>query len=378
MKILILNWRDLLNSKSGGAEVITTRYALSWIKRGHQVWWISNEFSKSKKSQKVDGINYLRFGPALDGHWITWLWKYPFFLIRAIMMAKRLIAEKKIDLVIDEIHGLPFFTPLFCKIPKVLLVCEVAGPIWHRMYRWPINWIGFYLERFIYQFYKNIKIWAISQNTKADILAIIPKANVDILPLGIDPKLPKKISIRQRKFRQPTAIFVARLVKMKGIELAIESIAEIKKQLPDIRLLVIGRGEELYENSLKTKVISLNLSQHVQFLGYVDESTKYELMGKSHFLLHPSYKEGFGLTVLEAGLVETAAIVKGGSSLDELINSKIDGWVVKSASQMGKAFIRGYQLKKYRAMGRAARRKALNYSWSKILRKKIRIEDLHL
>ena len=49
---------------------------------------------------------------------------------------------------------------------KVLWVCEVAGTIWDKMYPFPINHIGKFLERIVYLVYRNCEIWAISESTK--------------------------------------------------------------------------------------------------------------------------------------------------------------------------------------------------------------------
>src|SRR3989344_1247979 len=37
MRVLILNWRDIKNPKSGGAEIVTLEHAKYWVKRGHNV-----------------------------------------------------------------------------------------------------------------------------------------------------------------------------------------------------------------------------------------------------------------------------------------------------------------------------------------------------
>ncbi len=39
MRILILNWRDSKNPKSGGAEIVTLEHAKGWVINGHEVTW---------------------------------------------------------------------------------------------------------------------------------------------------------------------------------------------------------------------------------------------------------------------------------------------------------------------------------------------------
>lgn len=363
MNILILSWRDPQHPLAGGAERITQKYAEYWTLQGHQVQWVSGQFPNSPQSTKLNGVDYLRIGPQLSHLATINLFLYPLYVFNTILAARSLIKERKIDKVIDQIHGLPFFTPLFASEKNVLMVCEVAGPIWDKMYPFPINLIGKLIENFCYYLYQPTVTWAISRNTKKDILSINPKISVKVLPLGID----INNHPTEKKDSNPSAVFVARLVKMKGIETALEAAQKICTQLPDFQLTIIGKGSPAYEKFLKQKITDQGLSRNIKFLGYVSEAEKYRILAKSHFLLHPSFKEGFGLTVLESGLVGTPAIVRQGSSLDELIIDGIDGYIISSAEQMADKFMTGYQSKDYQKMTNAAIKKSLQYDWLKVL-----------
>lgn len=77
-----------------------------------------------------------------------------------------IVRHQNINMVIDTIHGLPLFSPLYVRCRQVLWVCEVAGTIWDKMYPFPINWIGKILEKLVYILYRNSEIWAISESTK--------------------------------------------------------------------------------------------------------------------------------------------------------------------------------------------------------------------
>ncbi len=377
MNILILNWRDLHNPKAGGAERITARYAQYWVTKGHSVVWFTNSYNRAKKSEVENGVHYKRIGPALSSSFINNLIFYPSYLFQTIRAVLQWSKEHEVDLVIDEIHGLPFLTPLYLASPKVLLVCEVAGPIWDKMYPFPLNSVGKILEKLTYRLYRKTPMWAISENTKRDILKLQPQADVKILPLGID--VDKKLLVDYRtpqKSKNPSAVFLARLVPMKGIEAAIEVAELISRTLPDFTLLVIGKGDRAYEKHLKDLVTSKNLTQNVQFLGRLDEAEKYQILASSHFLLHPSYKEGFGLTVLEAGLVGTPAIIRDGSSLNELVDDRKSGFIAKTEDEMADIFIASFNHQDYSEFVKNSRAKALTFDWPKILGKSASVTNL--
>lgn len=143
--------------------------------------------------------------------------------------------------------------------------------------------------------------------------------------MGIN--LPKKIS-HFSKEKNPTLIFVGRLIKAKGIEDAIEVCSILEKEIPNIKLRIIGRGEYKYERKLKALISELNISKNVDFKGFVTQEKKFELLSRSHILLNPSAKEGFGLTIPEAGIVKTPSVAYNVEGIRDIIIDKKNGILV--------------------------------------------------
>lgn len=364
MNILILNWRDPVNPFAGGAEKITSKYAQFWVSQGHAVHWISNIFPSSKAEEDYYGIKIYRVGPFFFGNLFELCLKYPFYLINTLLKAWQIIKNKRVNVVVDEIHGLPFFSPLYFGGRKILLVCEVADEIWKKMFPFPVNVLGRLLEKAIYSLYLQSDIWAISKSTRADVLKLNDKLNVKILPLGID-KLKSLPNVKKTSF--PSAIFLARIVKMKGAESVLNACSEIVKKFPKFILYMVGTGSPEYINNLKLRAKELKLEKSVQFLGKVSEDKKIELLSQAHFLIHPSFKEGFGLTVLEAGLCFTPTIGRLGSSLDELISNNFDGLLFSEDAQISKLFLQYYNSQEYKKMSKSINIKAKKYTWDQIL-----------
>lgn len=370
MKILILNWRDPKSPLEGGAERFTQKYAEFWAKNGHEVYWLTNSFPNCLPKEKRRGVTYHRVGPQMDGSFLRYLVCFPLYLITAVRFAITLIQQEDIDIVIDEIHGLPHFAPLFSRKRNILLTCEVAGVIWDKTFPFPISTIGKWVERQIYKLYRNCDIWAISKNTKRNISQLLPRKKVGILELGVEKNSALLHQIRKvHKNNYPSAIFLARLVKMKGVESALRATAQIAHRYPKFKLTIVGKGSQMYEQELRELVTSLQITKNVEFIGFKDGIAKYRELKKAHVLLHPSYKEGFGLTVLEAGLVGTPAIVRSGSSLDDLVENDVNGFVFSKASQIAHCFTKLYSGKSYRTLERGAVKKASYYLWPDVLQR---------
>ena len=95
--------------------------------------------------------------------------------------------------------------------------------------------------------------------------------------------------------RQPTALFVGRLLPWKGMALALRALA----LLDDWDMIVCGSGPD--EHRLKRIAEKLKVDHRVKFLGWVSASRIRELMlGEADVLLFPSLHDEGGFVVAEA------------------------------------------------------------------------------
>jgi glycosyltransferase involved in cell wall biosynthesis len=340
MNILILNWRDPKNPLSGGAEIVTLEHAKTWVKVGHSVTWFTSMFTGGKKSEKIEGVTIIRHGSALG----VYLFAFFFYLF----------SKKKFDVVIDEIHGFPFFTPLYVwNSKKIAFIHEVAGIIWDYMYPFPINKLGKFLESFYFLLYKKVKFWTDAQSTIEELVAKgIPRENCISIACPVSNVV---LSHVPEKEKDPTFIFVSRLVKMKGIESILEAFVLIFQKESKAKLWIVGGGEVSYVKYLKSKIKNLeytyrakNLSSNIHFYGKVTDEKKLKLMQRAHILLHASVKEGWGLVVVEAASQGTPSIVYNVAGLRDSVKNKLTGIVLEknSPEKMAESAIALYKNKK--------------------------------
>lgn len=325
MNILILNWRDPKNPKSGGAEIVTLQHAKAWVKKGYNVIWFSSKFNGSKDKDKIDGVSIVRRGGFISVYLFA-----PFFY---------LFSKVKFDLVIDEIHGLPFFTPIYVRVPKIAFIHEVADEIWDYMFPFPINYIGKFIEPLYFKLYKNIRFWTDADSTIDDLVEKgIKRKNCLAINCPIQNKPLMKPPIKESN---PTFIFVSRVVKMKGIEEVIKAFFYILREKKNARLWIVGDGDRKYVEKLKKTMISYSISPKVKFFGKVSETQKLYLLKKAHLLLHASIKEGWGLVVIEAASQATPAVVYNVAGLRDSVKNNKTGIVLSqnNAKEMAKQAI---------------------------------------
>lgn len=316
MNILILNWRDPKNPHSGGAELVTLEHAKRWVLAGHTVTWFTCSFPGCLKEETIDGVQIIRQGSLFS----VFLFAFFYYLGH----------NKRIDIVVDEIHGIPFFTPLYVRKPKIAFIHEVAAEIWDYMYPFPLSTIGKFIEPWYFKLYKHIPFWIVASSASEDLSRYgIDKRNCHIILNGITnptlDKLPQKEHVH-------TYIFVSRLVKMKGIEEIIKAFGFIHLEDEKARLWIVGRGDKKYIESLHKMVEEYRIKDNVTFFGAVSEEKKLELLQKAHVILHASIKEGWGLVIIEAASQGTPAVVYKVAGLQDSVKNNETGIVLDENS----------------------------------------------
>lgn len=350
MNILLLNWRDPKNPRAGGAEYVTMQHAKAWRDAGHEVTWLASAFPGSKNNEVINGVNIIR-----RGREISLFFYAPYFYKTA---------KRKYDLVVDEIHGIPFFTPIYVRVPILAFIHEVAGEIWNYAYPFPLNLLGSIIEKISFSFYRHIQFWTDAKSTIDDLVAMgIRRDHCVAIPCPIDNKPLRSPS---KKEANPTFLFIGRLVSMKGAEGAIDAFSFIREYFPKTKLWIVGQGEEAYVRKLKDKVTRLHLLGAVHFYGFVGQEKKLELMRRAHLLLHPSVKEGWGLVVLEAASQATPTIGYNVSGLrDAIINGKTGILVAPlspaAMAEAGKEILK--EPERYRQMQRNCLHFSASFSW---------------
>lgn len=316
MNILILNWRDIKNPKSGGAEIVTLEHAKGWVEKGHKVTWFTSRFESSPKKEILNGVSIVR-----RGNYLTVYFFAPLFY---------LFSHNKFDLVIDEIHGIPFFTPLYVRRSKIAFIHEVAREIWDYMFPFPVNKIGKFIEPLYFRIYKNVRFWTDADSTSEDLERYkIKKNNITVINCPIENEV---LLTLPKKEKTPTFIFVSRVVKMKGIEDVVSAFFYILRKMPDATLWIVGDGDQEYVESLRERMRKYSISPKVEFFGKVSEKKKLQLLSKATLLLHASVKEGWGIVVIEAASQATPAVVYNVTGLKDSVKDGKTGIVLKQNS----------------------------------------------
>jgi len=138
-------------------------------------------------------------------------------------------------------------------------------------------------------------------------------------------------------------LVVARMDSVKGQDIAVKALALLRKEYPNVKLLLVGNGSftssglgyskgETWRRNLENLVRELNVKDSVKFTGYVDEEELKCLYTRADVVLLPSRMEGFGLTVVEAWNYMKPVVVSKGAGASELIIEGVNGLTHESGN----------------------------------------------
>lgn len=358
MNILVLSWRDPKHPLAGGAEQVMHEHMKGWVKAGHSVLLFSSNFKGASRNELLDGVFIKRYGFQLLGVQLTaFIW---YFLGR----------REKFDLVVDQFHGIPFFTPLYVREKKIAVIQEVAKEVWlinhlPKPFNYLIGIIGYYFEPFFFLFYRNIAFITGSNSAKKDLLQFkIPEKNIFVIPHGV---IVEKIHQNTKRESVKTIIFLGALAKDKGVEDAITAFSKLEKR-GKFNYWIVGKGSEVYLKHLKNKVSSLEIDKKTKFFGFVSQKKKFRLLSKAHILINPSIREGWGLVNIEANSVSTPVVAYYSQGLIDSVKNGMSGVIVEknTPEALAKAVDEILANKrKYSRFQKGARAWSRNFTWKK-------------
>lgn len=363
-KILVFNWRDTTHPQTGGAEVHISEISKRWVKWGHEVTLFCGKYLDCKEYDFIDGIEIIRKGGPFTVY------------INAIKEYLGNLIKNNYDVIIDDINGVPFFTPLYVKKPIVTVIHHLVKDIFFKELRYHKAIIGYLSENIIPYIYKNTPIITVSENTKTDLVNFgIPKKNINVIYNGID-------HIRYRpniyhKSSYPLLVYIGRVKKYKNINHILNAIKYLINQnlyiCNNLKLIIAGRGNY---NDIISKINHLGIYKYVTILGEISDDLKIELLNKAWVYITTSSKEGWGLTVIEANACGTPVISYKVPGLMESIIDDKTGILVPygNVKLLSNAILKIISDNEYRdKLSRDAIKWAKNFNWIKTANETLKI-----
>jgi glycosyltransferase involved in cell wall biosynthesis len=307
MRILVVNWQDRENPQGGGAEIHLHETFGRLASRGHEVVVLCSGFDGAPARAELDGMEIVRAGSRYT------------FSFHARRTFERELRARDFDVIVEDLNKVPLFTPLWKAAPVVPLVHHLFGRTAFREASLPVATATVLLELPIARVFRGLPTVAVSESTKQDLVRRGLRADdIEVIPNGLD--LERFTPGDAPKTDTPTLLFMGRLKRYKGVDLVLRAVRALTDRGVDARFRIAGRGDDL--DRLRAMVRDLDLEDRVEFLGFVGEEVKLDLLRSSWVHVFTSPKEGWGIANLEAAACGTPTVASDAPGLRE---SVLDG-----------------------------------------------------
>lgn len=315
MNVLVVNYRDRMHPAAGGAEKHLHRIFKRIVAMGHRVVLLTTSFEGAKEREVVDGIEVVRSGGDL------------LFQLTVARLIKKLDREFDFDVVYEDLNKLPLFTPLLLKKPVLVQMHHLWRKSIFSEAPFPVAFGVWAFERIVPFIYRKQKFVVVSPSTKKELAEIgVHESRIDIVYNGSDPVEAPVVSASDG----PYFVWLSRVHRYKGIWIALRAFEKFSKRHPEVRLVVAGSGPLL--KKLPSWLKSRGLSEKVCLTGFVSPERKRELLAGAIALLQTSFKEGWGLTVVEAAQLDTPTIASDVPGLKDSVKNGETGVLFPSGN----------------------------------------------
>jgi len=289
--------------------------AAGLVSRGHEVTLLASGFAGAEHESEQQGVRILRAGNRWDAN-VT--------LCRA---ALRELKRRRYDIVVEDLNKVPFFTAPFHDLPMVVYVPHLFGSTVFRETNPLFGTYVWLMERPIPHVYRRARWIAISDSTRRDLVGRgVPESRTHVVHCGLDFDRYQRAQPPAR-FDHPALVHLGRLMRYKSADVAIRALALLRRSRPDARLYIAGDGPD--QARLQQLARKLQVSEAIDFLGYLPHDQKVDLLWRCHLLLNPSPKEGWGLTVVEANACGVPVVASRRPGLVDSVRDGITGRLVE-------------------------------------------------
>jgi len=313
VRILVVNWLDRENPQAGGAEEHLHEVFGRLVARGHHVTALVSGWRGCETRTTLDGIEVHRAGG-----------RYTFSLAGPSYY-RRVLADRGFDVVVEDLNKVPSFTPYWVDAPVVLVAHHLFGTTAFQAASLPVAAATWVLERSIPAVYLGIPTIAVSESTRADLVARgLRGDDIEVVPNGVD--VAAYVPRPESKTVHPTLLFLGRLKQYKRVDLVLEAVARLARDGIDVEMRVGGTGDQ--SNALRALAARLGISDRVKLLGYVPDDVKLALLQSSWLHVLTSPKEGWGISVIEAAACGTPSVASDAPGLRESVQHDQTGLLV--------------------------------------------------
>jgi glycosyltransferase involved in cell wall biosynthesis len=320
-RIDVLAWRDFDDPEAGGSELHAHRVVTAWSEAGLDVSVTTSSVPGGRRVVRRDGYRVIRRAG-----------RYSVFPRSILSGALGRIGAG--DGLVEIWNGMPFFSPVWSRSPQITFLHHVHAEMWRMVLpRWMAD-VGHTLEhRIAPPFYRRSRIVTLSHSAKAEIVERLhlPADRITVTPPGVE----ARFSPGGERSATPLVVAVGRLVPVKRFHLLVEALVGLKVAHPELRAVIAGEGYE--RPALEALVAAHGAGSWIELPGFVDDQALVDLYRSAWVVASSSLREGWGMTVTEAGACGTPSVATRIGGHEDAVVDGHSGILVDGAGELGQA-----------------------------------------
>jgi glycosyltransferase involved in cell wall biosynthesis len=352
-RVQLLAWRDLDDPEAGGSELHADHVASMWAGAGLDVSMHTSAVPGRPRATDRAGYHVVRAGSRLG--------VFPRTVLRGALGL-----GPQPDGLVEIWNGMPFFSPLWARCPRIVFLHHVHAEMWQMVLRPSHARLGAFIERRLAPpLYRRSSVVTLSESSRQEIVALLGlrPERVRVVGPGVDPRF----TPGGQRSPGPLVLAVGRLVPVKRFDVLMDVLTEVRRTVPDLRAVIVGEG---YERArLEAHRRALGAEEWIELPGRMTDDAVLELYRRAWVLVSTSQREGWGMTVTEAAACGTPAVVSRIAGHVDAVQDSVSGLVAGVADGDGTgAFVDalrgvlGDPVLRDR-LGRGARERAQQLTW---------------
>ncbi len=290
-RIHVLAWRDLDDPDAGGSEAHADEFMRRWAAHGLDVLHRTSSAVGLPAEGRRHGYDVVRRGS------------------RYTVFPRTVVSELghrmgRYDALVEIWNGVPWFSPVWCRQPRVLMLHHVHGPMWDQMLPGPLASVGRVLEsRLAPPFYRRSLTVTPSDATREELLELGFRSDrVFAFPNGVDPFF----SPDGERSPHPSLVAVGRLAPVKRFELVIDAVVEARRTVPGLTLTIVGEGPE--RAALEDQIDRAGAAGWITLAGRISNEALLDHYRRAWMVVSGSLAEGWGLSLTEGAACGTPCV----------------------------------------------------------------------